>query len=188
MNIFWLDIVLRTCAQYHCNAHVVKMILEYAQLLFSAHWMTNPTFGHDVTNDTTFPVGRAPYKLTHKNHPCAVWTRQNKANYLMLAQLAIYLCDEYTCRYGKRHKTQDLIEWLSTHCPVGLADTAPTLPPICTQTFAASPVRVHSMDDVVREYRRAYVLEKSHLLKYKIEEPRLSRTLSSIRSWNPASV
>jgi hypothetical protein len=32
MNIFYLDEDPKICAQYHCDKHVVKMIIEYAQL------------------------------------------------------------------------------------------------------------------------------------------------------------
>lgn len=171
MNIFWLDINLRLCARYHCNAHVVKMILEYAQLLFSAHWMTDPQFGTDFNKDGTFPIGRIPYKLTHKNHPCAVWTRQCRFNYHILAQLALYLCEEYTHRYSKRHATQNLIEWLFNNCPPNLPnDRTFTIPPVCTKGGSAAPPN-HNMSDVVRQYRIAYVSEKAHLLKYKNVAP-----------------
>ena len=39
MNIFYLDRDVKTCATYHNDKHVVKMILEYAQLLSTAHRM-----------------------------------------------------------------------------------------------------------------------------------------------------
>ena len=61
MNIFILDNNPQLCAQYHNNKHVVKMILESAQLLCGAHWVTG---------------GEAPYRLSHKNHPCSIWVRE----------------------------------------------------------------------------------------------------------------
>lgn len=99
MNIFFLDKDVVKCAQYHCDKHVVKMILETAQLLCGAHYTTN-----QVTD-------QVPYKLSHKNHPCAIWTRKSLSNYLYLCELGIELCNEYTFRYEKRHKSQDVIEW-----------------------------------------------------------------------------
>lgn len=66
MNIFILDTNPKIAAQYHVDKHVVKMILETAQLLCSAHWLNG---------------SEAPYKLTHKNHPCAIWTRECVENY-----------------------------------------------------------------------------------------------------------
>ena len=37
MNIFYLDKEVVPCAQMHLDKHCVKMILEYAQLLSTAH-------------------------------------------------------------------------------------------------------------------------------------------------------
>ena len=37
MNIFYLDTNPALCAEYHCDKHVVKMIIEYAQMLSTAH-------------------------------------------------------------------------------------------------------------------------------------------------------
>jgi hypothetical protein len=62
MNIFYLNSDPERAAQLQYNKHVVKMILESAQLLCSAHIML----------DSEIDV---PYKLTHKNHPSAIWVR-----------------------------------------------------------------------------------------------------------------
>lgn len=106
MNIFALDEVPEQAAVWHCDAHVIKMILETAQLLSSAHHAINP--------NNTYPI----YRPTHTNHPCAVWTRKSKANYVWLTQLGLALCDEYTFRYDKIHKTQSVLEWLEVNVPI----------------------------------------------------------------------
>ena len=72
MNIFVLDTDLEKCAEYHCDKHVVKMILEYAQMLSSVVRLQ----GHDVG-----------YKLTHKNHPCTIWARESLSKYNRLKRL-----------------------------------------------------------------------------------------------------
>jgi hypothetical protein len=47
MNIFYLDHDPALAAQYHCDKHVVKMILELGQLLSTAHRLqTSSTFMH----------------------------------------------------------------------------------------------------------------------------------------------
>ena len=102
MNIFYLDNDPKVCAQYHVDKHVVKMILETAQLLSTTHWMSG---------------SEGPYRQTHKNHPSAVWARSNKSNYIWLCELGMELCKEYTHRYGKTHKTQQHLEWLSNNIP-----------------------------------------------------------------------
>jgi len=84
MNIFVLDTNQEKNPEYHCDKHVVKMIVETAQLLCSAHWMSG---------------GSATYRKTHVNHPCAVWARKTKSNYLWLCNHGLALCNEYTKRY-----------------------------------------------------------------------------------------
>jgi len=89
MNIFYLNSDPVVAAEKQYNKHVVKMILESAQLLCSAHHML----------DSEIDV---PYKLTHKNHPSAVWTRTSLQNYAWLYYHMLALGDEYTKRYGKK--------------------------------------------------------------------------------------
>ena len=102
MNIFALDQNPRKCAEYHNDKHVVKMILETAQLLCGTHWIEG---------------NQAPYKLSHKNHPSAIWTRECIENYSWLCELGIELSKEYTHRYNKKHKSQDIIEWCQDNKP-----------------------------------------------------------------------
>jgi len=95
MNIFYLSNDPKECAQQHLDKHVVKMILETAQLLSNAHHMLD---GDQVIK----PI----YKLTHKNHPSAIWVRASKEHYQWLWKLLYELCKEYTHRYGKIHKVE----------------------------------------------------------------------------------
>jgi hypothetical protein len=102
MNIFILDKDPKVCAEYHCDKHTIKMILEGVQLLCGSHWSTG---------------GSAPYKLSHKNHPCSIWTRECVENYVWLCDLTMELCKEYTYRYGKKHKSQSILEWCMINIP-----------------------------------------------------------------------
>lgn len=99
MNIFVTNTDPLICAQEHCNVHVVKMILETAQLLSTAHVELD---GKQVA-----------YKATHKNHPSAVWVRKERSNYLWAFDLFDALLYEYTHRTGKRHKSASIREILS---------------------------------------------------------------------------
>ena len=140
MNIFYLDNDPKVCAQYHVDKHVVKMILETAQLLSTTHWMSG---------------SEGPYRQTHKNHPSAVWTRSNKSNYVWLCELGMELCKEYTHRYGKIHKTQQHLEWLSINIP-NIPDGKFTQPTLAMPEQYKSDVHVEA-------YRLYYVKDKSHL-------------------------
>ena len=136
MNIFFLDWDVNKCAKDHCDKHVVKMILETAQLLCGVHHMTPQV------------TPQVPYKLSHKNHPCAIWTRSSLSNYLYLCELGLALCKEYTYRYEKRHKSQDVIEWCLINKPK-IKDIGFTEPP------KAMPDE-YKVSDVVESYRNYY--------------------------------
>ena len=147
MNIFFLDDDPTMSAQYHVDKHVVKMILETAQLLCGVHHATAP--------DNTY----VPYKLSHKNHPCSIWARTSLSNYLYLCELGLELCKEYTYRYGKRHKSQDVIEW----CLIN----KPNVPDVeFTEPAKAMPDE-YKVGDVVQSYRNYYMGAKSGFATWK---------------------
>jgi len=93
MNIFYLDKCPEKAAQLQYNKHVVKMILESAQMLCTAHHCYGDKY----------QVENVPYKQAHLNHPSTIWTRRSKATYMWLYDHMIALGNEYTKRYGKTH-------------------------------------------------------------------------------------
>jgi hypothetical protein len=145
MNIFFLDFDTKKCAEYHCDKHVVKMILETAQLLCGSHWVLG---------------SEAPYKLSHKNHPCSIWVRESLSNYLYLCDLGLELCKEYTYRYGKRHKSQDIIEWCLTNKP-NIHDVDFTCPPL------AMGDEFKIGNNVIESYRNYYIKAKKDFAVWK---------------------
>ena len=147
MNIFFLDWDVEKNAQYHCDKHVVKMILETAQLLCGVHHMTSDDVNH------------VPYKLSHKNHPCAIWARESLTNYLYLGELGLELSREYTHRYGKKHKSQEVIEWCLMNKP-HIQDIGFTTPP------KAMPDE-YKTEDVIESYRKYYLGAKKTFLSWK---------------------
>ena len=103
MNIFVLDPNPQVAARMMCDKHVVKMIIETAQMLCTvAH-----SRGH-----------HAPYRATHSKHPCTVWTGESKGNWDWLIHHGMALCSEYTERYGRVHKSQAVMEWCRDN-PIG---------------------------------------------------------------------
>lgn len=150
MNIFFLDNNIKKCAEYHVDKHVVKMILETSQLLCGSHWMTK--------KDDYF----IPYKLCHKNHPCSKWARHSLSNYFYLCELGLELSKEYSYRYGKKHKSEQVIEWSIENHP-NIPDEGFTTPPL------AMPDKYKS-SDVVESYRNYYIGEKYSFAKWKKRE------------------
>jgi len=150
MNIFFLDENPTLSAKYHVDKHVVKMILETAQLLCGVHHTTDQV------------TGQVPYKLSHKNHPCAVWARESLSNYLYLCELGLELGKEYTYRYGKKHKSIEVIEW----CIVN----KPNIPDIGFTTPAMAMPDEFKVDSVVESYRNYYMGAKISLASWKNRE------------------
>lgn len=149
MNIFFLSRLIEECAKYHADVHVVKMILETAQLLFSAHHFMKTEF-----KDVPIKI----FKLTHQNHPCALWVRASIQNYQWLSQLGLALCKEYTYRYEKKHSCEEVLEWLVKNVP-SLPDKNFTDPP------QAMPIEFQTKDCVIA-YRQYYVNVKSQLTRF----------------------
>lgn len=159
MNIFFFDQDPVTCAQMHCDKHVVKMILEYAQLLSTAHRVIDGDHVNDVL-----------YKATHINHPSAKWVRHSKSNYDWLYSLFIALCDEYSYRYEKTHMTDSKLRDILGGSPSGLQDIGFSSP------WRAMPdeYKVQKEDASYCElsYRKYFKAEKRNIAKWtRREEP-----------------
>lgn len=151
MNIFFLSVSPQKCARLHNDKHVVKMILEYAQLLSTAHRVLD---GDDYADE----VGL--YRKTHVNHPSAIWTREDGENYSHLLLMFQALLFEYQHRYHKIHKTHRLsvpLTKLPENIPTGKGFS---VPPQCM------PDRCKVEDRTIKAYRRYYVMEKQHIAKW----------------------
>ena len=137
MNIFVLDIHPQVAAEMQCDKHVVKMVLETAQLLCSV-----------------FTKDEAPYKQTHVNHPCSKWVRESSENYEWLLNHGHALAQEYTLRYGKVHKSEAVIDWCATNV------TRCDLPRKSRTPFPQCMPDIYRNNDVVQAYRNYYIGEK----------------------------
>ena len=155
MNIFYVNEDPVKAAQDLVDSHVVKMILESAQLLSAAHHILDPEKDHAEL-----------YRLTHKNHPCAKWVRKSKGNYQWLYDHFIGLLNEYTYRYGKIHKTSRLID--------ALRDPPQNIPDIgFTSPISAMDEQYLVGNNPISNYKNYYRNGKSHLHKWtKRNKPR----------------
>jgi len=94
------------------------------------------------------------YKLTHKNHPDAIWARASYENYAYLYSLAILLGEEYTYRYGKVHASIARVEAMPW--PSGVTEGPFTEPPKCVHDD------FKGIEDTVEAYRAYYIRDKGH--------------------------
>ena len=144
VQIFVLDKNPKKAAVMLCDHHVVKMLLESAQILCSPH-----------------DANSAPYKRTHYNHPCVKWARESSANYLWLLQHALAISEEYKLRYEKRHKSSAVIHWCGFHF------NELEFPENKITPFAQAIPDIYKSPDPVMSYRSYYIGEKGHFATWK---------------------
>ncbi len=149
MNIFILDNDPVVAAQQLCDKHIVKMILESGEMLCHAI---------KSTGGTTFYMSDR-----HKNHPCTIWTRTSKSNWLWLHKHAMAMCAEYTRRYHKTHSWESKLATL----------TVPDLPEVGLTPFARAikkkqyPELLDPNITTVEAYRKYYLIDKARFAKWK---------------------
>ena len=180
MNLFILSSNPTEAAEAHADKHVVKMILEACQMLYSAHWVI--AYPELLENKSAVGVSRAQklldlppsllkapkrgggeqaYRPVHLHHPCTKWIRASLENYIWACDLAIAIGHEFTFRYGKIHGCQAHAEWLRQNPPL--------LPSLGLQTFAiAMNLEYKISDDPIECYHHYYRTSKEErgLLQY----------------------
>lgn len=143
MNIFHLHNDPVVSAQMMCDKHVVKMILESAQIL--------STVLNKCGEKTT-------YKPTHHNHPSVLWAGTSQENFAWLREHGLALCQEYTNRYKKQHASE---KYFLTELFV-----SDKLPDCGLTTFAQAMPEQYKDVNPVRGYRKYYLGEKSYFAKW----------------------
>jgi hypothetical protein len=159
VNIFFLDTDTKQCAKYHCDKHVVKMILEYCQLLSTAHRV--------LDGDELEPwMDETLYKVTHKNHPSSVWVRQNARNYQYVFDLLYSLSQEYRQRYGKGHKSWDNLKFALCMYPKNIPLDNIKEPLDLSEAPQCMPDE-YKDESTVQAYRNYYNGGKAYMAKWK---------------------
>lgn len=177
MNIFYLDHNPVEAARNHLDKHVVKMILEYAQLLSTAHRVIDGTEKVTVSSS-----GRKKkvwqledkrdsilYAATHINHPSAIWARQSAVNYDYLYALFVSCCDEYTYRYGKVHLTDTKLRDVLREIPKKIPYDNKTR--IWHGPTPAMPDECKIPGDHLSSYRKYYIDKKAEMAMWTNREP-----------------
>ena len=119
MNIFFLSASTRRCARWHCDKHVVKMILEYTQILYTANHVNGGTQLIGIEAPVCASTGKRGYKLHAKHHPSVLWACESLAHYVWLSDLALDLVKEHSYRFSPAslHASHEHIVWLRAHPP-----------------------------------------------------------------------
>jgi hypothetical protein len=146
MNIFYLDNDIQKAVEYHVDKHVVKMPLESAQMLCTAVKLNG---------------GDAKYRISHEKHPCSIWARATRQNFIWLCQFALSLCEEHRYRYEKQkyHASHAVIlDCLSKADLIPVGDFSE--PPQCMPDE-------YKRSNAVEGYRTYYIKDKNHIATWK---------------------
>ncbi len=157
MNIFVLDLDPVKSAEYHCDKHVIKMILESCQIIstvfdrYGMHqkFMTKPCF---------------------KNHPCTLWAGNSTANLSYIIQLGNLLDDELYKRYNKHHAFHNLLRWFIDNQDILdiLIDNKTRTPFVLAMPDYIKDFYTREDLEVVKAYREYYIKEKAYFAKWRL--------------------
>ena len=167
MNVFYLHPVPKTCAEMHLDKHVVKMPIEYAQLLSTSHrvldgvmYIGQTKTGRKATR-YLLKDGREHvlYMASHMKHPDELWLQKSTQHYNWLYTMWVTLCDEYTHRYGKVHMTDTKLREALKNPPTNLTDNGWVDPPQCMPEHCKA-------DTSIEAYHKYYIIEKKRFAKW----------------------
>lgn len=122
MNIFATNSCPRLSAEGLPDKLLVKMVVETAQILCTAHRVLDGDEAADSKN---------LYRSTHANHPSCIWARESHGNYTWLFNHFAWLSLEYEYRYGREHKTWLLLMDALHSAPASIPAGEPTPLPEC---------------------------------------------------------
>lgn len=170
MNIFYLDHKPDVAAKMHCDKHVCKMVIEYAQLMSTAHRTLDGEFYYGKTangrkiarwkmDDPVYEKGLM--KASHVNHPSAIWTRESNNNYNWLFSLWQELLHEYSYRYNRKHACENYMDLLR-NTPINIPVSNKTQPPPAMKLYPQCIVT----GDSVKSYRNYYVVAKKEFARW----------------------
>jgi len=166
MNIFYLHPDHVRCAQEHIDKHVVKMCIEYAQLMSTAHrvidgklWYGRTINGRKIARyfHSDPEMNSILYKASHINHPSAIWVRKSENNYNWLYNMWTALAEEYTHRYGRVHESFTKLEYHLLLPPDNIPKAGWTQPPPAMKAYPQCIVE----GDSITSYRNYYWEAKS---------------------------
>jgi hypothetical protein len=154
MNMFLLDEALDQCAADHSDQHIVKMVLESAQICSSGAYLQNVIFD-------------GQYRPGHIHHPCCVWAGESPENLMFVCRLGISIGMEYRWRFDRHHQSMRVLCLCASRLPRSLP--SPELYPVCIplEHRRESYASRLPLGRAVKEYRAYYRSAKERFVTWK---------------------
>ena len=169
MNIFYLNYNPKTCAQMHNDSHCSKMIIEYAQLMSTAHRYLDGEFYYGKTASgrkiqrwrMNSDLEHVLYKASHVKHPSGIWVRYSKENYRWLYEMWTELNNEFMYRYNKDvpHESYRKLHEALKEPPMHMYERG------FIEPYPAMPDDV-KYESSIKSYHEYYIKYKQHLAKW----------------------
>ena len=185
MNIFYLHEDPIQNAKWHIDKHIVKMPIEYAQLMSTAHRMLDgemylgkTAIGRNIKRWRLYDEREdILYKASHINHPSAIWVRESIENYFQMYKLYMAVLAEFTNRYGKVHG--------SSKPSIALIRPPSNIPMVKgTQLPQCMPEICKVKNNPILAYRNYYIVEKNSFASWKNREiPEWFQTKDIMTTW-----
>jgi len=166
MNIFFLDTDIETCINYYCFTHVIKLILEWTQLLYNCHHcLGEEGWRENAPRKIGENEGPGGYRKTHENHPMTKWVKESLENYLWLLEAVELLSERFKKKKkGKAHACHIHIKWLRENIPKQLESKGLTVPPLCVPDEYKGKEN-YDWNYVINCYREYYARDKLRLFR-----------------------
>lgn len=171
MNLFFLSMDPAKIAGLYCDQHVIKILLEACQMLYTA-WFFSGEHESVVCASAPFTKSgdRRGYKPAHKGHPMTMWVASDENNYRFTVKVALALAEEYTRRFCKQHACEEHVHWLASNTPQSFEiRVSPkayyAIEPGVTPIPECMP-DVYKGPNIIEAYRRYYLAEKMMFARY----------------------
>lgn len=184
MNIFFLDKNPQKCAEFHCNKHISKMVVELGQLMCTTRHLLGDK-------------SHINYRKTHEFHPIQNWLKSNPHHYYWTLALGFALCNEYSYRYEKKHKTEKVMEecrnsFFGGNIPHFSSATTSDLSfddcervyNLCSVPALAMPDEYKVEGDAIQSYRRYYALNKYFTIDFRYKKRQQPEWIGEIQREN----
>jgi hypothetical protein len=154
MNIFFLSLDPETCAKMYCDQHVIKILLEIVQMLYTAWHFSGVSNWNDRAPLTK--AGAKGYRVAHPNHPMCLWVRSSEEAYNYTVTLGLALAIEYNARFHKIHACSSHIMWLKKNVPPCLRSSISQKAYYSVQGIPECMPEEHWNPDIIKAYQSYY--------------------------------
>lgn len=167
MNIFALHEDPRIAAQFNCDKHISKIILEIAQMLANC-------FDEETLQDAPKTQKGTVRKHSYYNHPVSIWMRETISNYIWSIEHAFGLEEERHYRgFTTPHFSIDFIRWASNNLDrsvVKYGDLTDFAVAIAQDKHCRTITNFNSLNSI-EKYRLYYIHDKPFATWTKRETP-----------------